>query len=269
MQPIHRFILLYASAAAAIAIHLRRGGHSPCGMEANFDNLDRNGDGVISREEASAAAPCPKQTTCNYPANAYDFMQTMNPECAQKKCTPSCHWKCMEKKCDQACKPKCKAPRCQTRCMGKASIDTKKCKMTCNQPSCAVVCPNTCDGGTGCPQACKTECGTPVCKLACNDTLACKEVCEHPVCTWECTKPKCPQPNCTMTCEMLDSFACLKSTYQDLPPVKQNEMVIESFSAKLSVKNASLLRVNVSVGKAALLSGKVRVEHNTVDLPVA
>jgi hypothetical protein len=68
---------------------------------------------------------------------------------------------------------------------------------------------------------------------------------------------------------MLDSFACLKSTYQDLPPVKQNEMVIESFSANISVKNASLLRVKVSVGKAALLSGKVSVEHNTVDLPVA
>jgi len=204
-----------------------------------------------------APAPCEKST----PAGTGCLS---NKHCG----TTECKWKCAEKVCDQKCTPKCKAPRCQTRCLGKSSVSTNQCKMSCDKPQCAVVCPNECDQSSGCPGLCTTQCGTPICKLACNDTLACKQVCEHPICEWNCTEPKeskeCSKPECTLSCETYKDCIGM-NTYKDMPPIQSNEIVVESFGANLTMKNKSLIHVKVIVGRTALLKGEVADLHSTND----
>merc|ERR1719473_1671447 len=141
-----------------------------------------------------------------------------------------------------------------------AAVDSRKCKMECNKPQCAVICPNECDQSSGCPGKCTTQCGHPECKLRCNDTLTCTEVCENPICEWDCAKPKeCAKPDCQMHCDLPQ---CAGSTYRDMPPLSAHEMVVESFGANLAnpAKNAS--------GNASLLHVKSTMQKRTLPVNV-
>lgn len=222
-------------------------------------------DPVIVNPLASgtSAKPAVKPSHCD--PHASDSAGCLS----SKRCgTTVCKWKCAEKSCDKKCTPKCKAPRCQTRCLGKASVSTNMCKMTCDKPQCAVICPNECDQSSGCPGMCTTQCGTPVCKLACNDTLACKQVCENPICDWNCTapdkeSPECKKPECILTCETHKDCQGT-NTYKDMPPIQSNEIVVDSFGANLTMKK-SLIHVKVMVGSTALSKGEVTDVHSAND----
>mmetsp|Transcript_89319 Transcript_89319/g.163751 ORF Transcript_89319/g.163751 Transcript_89319/m.163751 type:complete len:366 (-) Transcript_89319:49-1146(-) len=143
-------------------------------------------------------------------------------------CHPQCMWKCDSPKCDEICKPICKPPRCETRCSG---ISLKGCAMDCNQPHCAVLCPERmCAAKSGQCNACTTTCSDAMCKLRCSNRQPCKNVCEHPKCEWSCAAPvKCPPPKCRMWCET--PKRCQGSTYKKLPQLKAGESAIKAFSA--------------------------------------
>merc|ERR1719215_1340014 len=145
------------------------------------------------------------------------------------KCTPTCSWKCATPVCDEVCTPKCQAPRCQTRCNG---MITSGCKMECEEPSCAVVCPERACAAQTC-NACTTNCSKPMCKLNCPDNQDCTEVCETPVCTWDCKAPeKCPKPECHMECEK--PRACMDQGGDTLPAIQPGQSIIRSFETPLS-----------------------------------
>jgi len=178
-----------------------------------------------------------------------------------KSCTPQCKWECGTRACDEVCKPKCKAPRCQTRCKIPSQINTNHCKLDCDKPNCAVVCPGgaTCDPVTGCLHTkCQTSCSPPMCTLNCSKHPGCREVCEEPICEWECHKPSCPKPNCTMSCDM--PHACGGQTYKDLPPICSDEVVVNSFGANIT-HAASLLSLEMAVGVSSLRGKSCTGEH--------
>lgn len=188
-------------------------------------------------------------------------------------CTPECTWKCGTAKCDEVCTPKCAPPRCQTRCQIPDLISTKTCKLNCGQSNCAVVCPKQpCSRQHGCP-SCQAKCGQPACKLNCTAAPVCRDVCENPICEWNCTKPTaCPQPNCTMTCGT--AKMCSRMTYKDMPPLQNNEVVVNSFAASPAngtngtnqSQGGSFLSVPMQVAVHGAPGSKARFVHRTVYL---
>lgn len=161
-------------------------------------------------------------------------------------CTPQCSWQCESVKCDEACQPVCKPPRCQTRCKG---FDTSACRMECEEPNCAVVCPKRdCPGGN-CPQ-CYTTCSKPVCRMRCAEhEQPCRNVCTHPECKWDCHAPKdCPRPKCEMHCEPpKDCTDPAFSISREFPPLEPGERETTSVapSANASAEGATTTEESV------------------------
>lgn len=126
-------------------------------------------------------------------------------------CHPKCKWDCTSgaQDCTRNCKHVCKAPVCRTDC-GKP--DLSKCVRHCEDPQCAVVCPESpepCAAGD-CPQ-CETVCGQPNCTMDCGhgQGLHCQTVCATPSCAFECHAEACPEPNCKLVCEQPAQEGCL------------------------------------------------------------
>jgi len=144
----------------------------------------------------------------------------------QEGCMPICRWKCSTPTCTQVCDPQCDAPRCETRC----AMDTSGCEFNCQEPACAVVCPNT-QCTNECPK-CKAQCGKPKCGLVCGNPQPCKSVCEQPQCRWVCRAPEvCPEPQCEMACDTPKTCPDA-SVYQKMPELGANERVVSSYSVQ-------------------------------------
>jgi hypothetical protein len=141
-------------------------------------------------------------------------------------CTPQCSYKCDEPQCNEDCHQECESPTCQTRCNG---VDLSECRMNCGKQHCAVICPEDACMEEGCPP-CETKCSEPMCMLECPKAQPCHNACEHPKCDWKCKAPStCPKPTCRMACET--PHTCVGSTFKELPPLQQGEMLVQSFAA--------------------------------------
>mmetsp|Transcript_105744 Transcript_105744/g.286991 ORF Transcript_105744/g.286991 Transcript_105744/m.286991 type:complete len:551 (+) Transcript_105744:168-1820(+) len=141
-------------------------------------------------------------------------------------CTPRCSYTCETPKCDEECHQVCESPTCQTRCK---DVDLSGCRMNCGKPHCAVICPQDTCMDEDCPQ-CETKCSEPMCMLECPRAQPCHNACEHPKCDWKCKAPStCPKPTCRMACET--PHDCVGSTFKELPPLQQGEMLVQSFAA--------------------------------------
>jgi len=199
--------------------------------------------------------------------------QEYAPDHAQ--CTPKCSYQCTNPTCEEVCDPVCESPKCQTRCSG---ADLSACLMQCGQPHCAVVCPKRPCAGPGCP-ACQTQCSQPMCMLQCPKAQPCHNVCEHPKCEWKCRAPDvCPKPECKMSCETPST--CMGSSFEQLPPLRQGEMLVQSFAAPASASRSSEATAAAALGGASLrgasseesgaaaASAATPEETNTLTVPV-
>lgn len=224
--------------------------HEVTNLEAEFKNQEKEVkpqegcdptmspcDKILPKEAVSVedcdptmSVPCDKMFPKPLPVKVKEEKEIEKPKGPVElgHCHPQCMWKCESPKCDEICKPKCKPPKCETRCF---SASVKGCAMECNQPHCAVMCPERmCPSKESPCTACQTTCSEPVCKLKCPHRQACKNVCEQPDCQWSCKAPlRCPPPKCKMWCETPKS--CKGSTHAKLPPLKLGETVVKDFSA--------------------------------------
>jgi len=234
------------------------------------------GEQILSRLfPTQPPIPLPQPTPCP------DTWQPMRvpsvPTAAVGHCTPQCTWKCETPVCDEVCEPVCKPPRCETRC---ATADISGCSMQCDQPQCAVMCPERQCATMDCP-TCTTNCTEPICTLKCPSHQPCRNLCEQPECDWQCRKPEsCPQPTCSMVCEQ--PKACGGTTHQALPPLAAGEVSVQSFQAPSHLSSASALqrtsqRLHVPVRRAKLTSHDSHTphlhqpysfEHSLYELPV-
>jgi len=184
---------------------------------------------VQSAAESSAQALPHMSSALSMPVPPPPALTTQENAIAaptQQACTPQCTWKCDSPKCSEVCTPRCQSPVCQTRCQG---YDLTGCKLECNKPQCAVICPGQACATANCP-TCTTRCSEPVCALKCPARQPCKNICENPRCEWNCTAPMhCPKPTCHMECQTPRN--CMGSTYKQLPPLMPGESAVQSFTA--------------------------------------
>merc|ERR1719203_501049 len=77
--------------------------------------------------------------------------------------------------------------------------------------------------------------------LQCPKAQPCHNECEQPKCDWKCKAPStCPKPVCRMECETQHN--CVGSTFRELPPLQQGEMLVQSFAAPASGRHAQPAR---------------------------
>lgn len=167
-------------------------------------------------------------------------------------CTPTCKWTCTEPVCEEECEPLCTPGKCETRC---STMHLAGCKLGCEQPECATVCPKNHCAKDGCPK-CITNCSQPLCKLRCPQKQNCTSVCETPTCEWQCQKPQsCPKPKCKLECDV-QTKDCAKSVHKEMPALKKGEIKVASF-----VPPSSLLQMSNELTAAEKSNHQREVLH--------